>query len=130
MVTDGAHRYPQDGSDAPIRPVLDERPEDLQFAPGQPGRAAGCRHGPDRTQVARRLGGASEHGDPDKSALGWRPVVGGQERGVVAFGVDVTLIGAGVTVRNCLAAADRLAEDGLRVRVIDLYSVKPIDREG
>jgi len=89
MVSDGAHRYPQDGSDAPIRPVLDERPEDLQFAPGQPGRAAGCRHGPDRTQVARRLGGASDHGDPHKSALAWRPVVGGQERGVAAFGVDV-----------------------------------------
>jgi transketolase len=41
---------------------------------------------------------------------------------------DVALIGAGVTVHNCLAAADRLTEHGLRVRVIDLYSVKPIDR--
>ncbi len=41
---------------------------------------------------------------------------------------DVTLVGAGVTVHNCLAAADHLAKDGLRVRVIDLYSVKPIDR--
>jgi transketolase len=38
----------------------------------------------------------------------------------------VTLIGAGVTVHQCLAAADRLAEDGVRARVIDLYSVKPI----
>ena len=39
----------------------------------------------------------------------------------------VTLIGAGVTLHACLAAADRLAGDGLRARVIDLYSVKPID---
>ncbi len=41
---------------------------------------------------------------------------------------DVVLIGAGVTLHNCLAAADRLIGEGLRVGVIDLYSVKPIDR--
>jgi transketolase len=39
----------------------------------------------------------------------------------------VALIGAGVTVYECLAAADRLAEDGIGARVIDAYSVKPID---
>jgi transketolase len=39
----------------------------------------------------------------------------------------VTLIGAGVTLHECLAAADRLAGDGIAARVIDLYSVKPID---
>ncbi|MFE9955681.1 transketolase [Micromonospora sp. NPDC005299] len=44
-------------------------------------------------------------------------------------GTDVTLIGAGVTVHNCLAAADELAREGIDARVIDLYSVKPIDRQ-
>jgi transketolase len=39
----------------------------------------------------------------------------------------VTLVGAGVTVHECLAAADRLAEDGIAARVIDLYSIKPVD---
>ncbi|MDG4822998.1 transketolase [Asanoa sp. WMMD1127] len=39
----------------------------------------------------------------------------------------VTLIGAGVTLHECLTAADRLAADGIQARVIDLYSVKPID---
>jgi transketolase len=39
----------------------------------------------------------------------------------------VTLIGAGVTVHNCLAAADAMAEKKIPVRVIDLYSVKPVD---
>jgi transketolase len=39
----------------------------------------------------------------------------------------VTLIGAGVTVHHCLDAADRLAADGISSRVIDLYSVKPVD---
>jgi len=42
---------------------------------------------------------------------------------------QVTLIGAGVTLHNCLAAADELDRDGIRARVIDLYSVKPIDTE-
>ncbi len=39
----------------------------------------------------------------------------------------VTLIGAGVTLHACLAAADQLKEEGISARVIDLYSVKPID---
>jgi transketolase-like protein len=41
----------------------------------------------------------------------------------------VTLIGAGVTLHNCLAAADQLAGDGIHARVVDLYSVKPIDTQ-
>jgi transketolase len=40
---------------------------------------------------------------------------------------QVTLIGAGVTLHACLAAADELQADGISVRVIDLYSVKPVD---
>jgi transketolase len=43
---------------------------------------------------------------------------------------QVALIGAGVTLHNCLAAADELAGQGLQARVIDLYSVKPVDVEG
>ena len=39
----------------------------------------------------------------------------------------VTLIGAGVTLHEAIAAADRLAADGVAARVIDLYSIKPID---
>ena len=40
---------------------------------------------------------------------------------------QVTLIGAGVTLHQCLAAADTLATDGINARVVDLYSVKPAD---
>nr|WP_189858500.1 transketolase [Streptomyces poonensis] len=40
----------------------------------------------------------------------------------------LTLVAAGVTVPEVLAAADALDREGIRVRVIDLYSVKPIDR--
>jgi transketolase len=40
---------------------------------------------------------------------------------------QVTLVGAGVTVHEALAAASLLADDGVSARVIDAYSVKPID---
>jgi transketolase len=39
----------------------------------------------------------------------------------------VTLVGAGITLHEAMCAADTLAADGIRARVIDLYSVKPID---
>jgi transketolase len=42
---------------------------------------------------------------------------------------QVTLAGAGVTLHNCLAAADQLGQDGIRARVLDLYSLKPIDTQ-
>jgi transketolase len=42
---------------------------------------------------------------------------------------QVTLIGAGVTLHNCLTAADELLGEGINARVLDLYSVKPIDTE-
>jgi transketolase len=40
---------------------------------------------------------------------------------------QVALVGAGVTVHECLRAADLLAEERISARVIDCYSVKPID---
>jgi transketolase len=42
---------------------------------------------------------------------------------------EVTLIGAGITLHESLKAADALAEEGVSARVIDLYSVKPVDVE-
>ena len=39
----------------------------------------------------------------------------------------LTIVAAGITVHESLRAADSLAEDGINARVIDLYSVKPID---
>jgi transketolase len=54
--------------------------------------------------------------------------VGGSKVLRAGRGDEVTLIGAGVTVHQCLRAADDLAADGIMARVIDLYSVKPVDR--
>ncbi|MBO0693954.1 MAG: hypothetical protein J2P58_13705, partial [Acidimicrobiaceae bacterium] len=40
---------------------------------------------------------------------------------------DVTLVGAGVTLHASLQAADLLLHRGIHARVIDCYSIKPID---
>jgi transketolase len=42
---------------------------------------------------------------------------------------SVAIIAAGVTVFEALKAAETLAQQGIMVRVIDAYSVKPIDRQ-
>ncbi len=44
-------------------------------------------------------------------------------------GTDVTLIGTGLMVQQCLKAADILEKEGLSVRVIDIHTIKPIDEE-
>src|SRR5512132_1653197 len=42
---------------------------------------------------------------------------------------DVTIVASGVTVHEALEAAETLAEEDIGARVIDLYSIKPIDAE-
>ncbi len=42
---------------------------------------------------------------------------------------QVTIVGAGITVHEAIKAADALAEAGIRARVVDCYSVKPIDAD-
>jgi transketolase len=42
---------------------------------------------------------------------------------------EVTIVAAGITVHEAIKAALRLAADGIYARVVDLYSVKPIDRD-
>jgi transketolase len=39
----------------------------------------------------------------------------------------VTVVGAGITLHEALAAYEDLKRDGISIRVIDLYSVKPVD---
>ena len=61
------------------------------------------------------------YGADDDFPIGGSKTLRHSERDVAA------LVGAGVTVRESLSAADALAADGISVRVIDAYSVKPID---
>jgi transketolase len=53
--------------------------------------------------------------------------VGGSR--VLREGDDVAIVAAGITLHESLRAADRLAAEGIDARVIDLYSVKPVDSE-
>jgi transketolase len=53
--------------------------------------------------------------------------VGGSR--TVREGDDIAIVGAGITVHEALKSADTLAQDGIEARVIDLYSIKPLDVE-
>jgi transketolase len=63
------------------------------------------------------------YGADEEFSVGGSTVVRGSEND------EVTLIGAGITLHEALKAADALADEGTSARVIDLYSVKPVDEE-
>ncbi len=42
----------------------------------------------------------------------------------------LTIVACGVTLMEAIGACDELAQKGINVRVIDAYSIKPIDAEG
>jgi transketolase len=48
---------------------------------------------------------------------------------VVREGDDVTLIGCGIMVAAALDAAVLLAEEGVQARVLDMHTLRPLDRE-
>lgn len=48
---------------------------------------------------------------------------------VLRDGDDVTLIGTGVMVSRCLVAADELTKEGIDARVLNMSTIKPLDRE-
>jgi transketolase len=51
-------------------------------------------------------------------------------KGIVAReGTDATIFTHGTTVAQALDAADELAKDGRSVRVVDMFTLKPIDEE-
>ncbi len=53
--------------------------------------------------------------------------IGGSKTLQASESDTVTLVGAGVTVYESLRAAEALEKDGIKTRVIDAYSIKPID---
>jgi len=56
-------------------------------------------------------------------------VIGGSKVVRSSDNDSVTLVGAGVTLYESLAAADLLAEENISAKVIDCYSIKPIDAD-
>jgi transketolase len=53
--------------------------------------------------------------------------VGGSKVLRESDGDEVAVIGAGITLHEALAAYEELKSEGILIRVIDLYSVKPVD---
>ncbi|VAX11230.1 Acetoin dehydrogenase E1 component beta-subunit [hydrothermal vent metagenome] len=56
----------------------------------------------------------------------FRPLEGAE---IVREGSDITLVGYNFSVHLCLEAAKRLEADGINAEVLDLRSLKPLDRE-
>ncbi len=48
---------------------------------------------------------------------------------VLREGKDVTIITSGLPVSECLIAADKLAEDGIEAKVINIHTIKPLDED-
>lgn len=48
---------------------------------------------------------------------------------VIREGNDATIIACGVMVGQAVEAAEKLAEQNIYVRVIDMFTIKPVDRE-
>ncbi len=68
-----------------------------------------------------RLGVEAVHGEDFKFELG---------KGVIVKdGTDVTLVATGLMVQESLKAAAILAEKGINARVVDIHTIKPIDKD-
>jgi transketolase len=48
---------------------------------------------------------------------------------ILRKGNDVTLIGCGLMVYECLQAAEILKKDGIEAQVINMHTIKPVDRD-
>lgn len=48
---------------------------------------------------------------------------------VLRDGIDVALLATGSMVHNALQAAELLSQQGVEAKVVDMYSIKPIDKE-
>jgi len=55
--------------------------------------------------------------------------IGGSKTLKISLEDNITLVSAGITVFEALEAHKKLAQDNIFARVIDLYSIKPVDKE-
>jgi transketolase len=55
----------------------------------------------------------------------YKPTIG---KGITLMpGEDVTIIACGVLVARCIQAAEKFAERGVRVRLVEMHTIKPLD---
>jgi transketolase len=95
-------------------------------------------HPSDANQTAKLVAAVADHDGISflRTLRGKTPVrtppdedvrIGGSR--VAVEGSDVAIIACGITLDEAVKAAERLAGDGVHARVLDAYSIKPIDAE-
>ncbi len=130
----GSHAGASIGEDGPSQMGL----EDLAFFRAIPD--AAVLYPCDAMSCERLLEAALQHKGVSylRTTRGKTPVLYGPEEPFPLGGAKVlrksdedraSIVAAGITLHEALAAADELAAQGINIRVIDLYSIKPLDRE-
>ena len=132
FVLSGSHAGVSIGEDGPSQMALED------IAAFRAVQGSTVLHPSDANQTAQLVAALAEHDgiaylrtlrpatpvlyDPDDSfEIGGSRVLRSSEDD------DVAIVAAGITVHEALRAADLLAEEGVAARVIDLYSIKPLD---
>ena len=131
----GSHAGVSIGEDGPSQMAL----EDLAMCRAQPNIAVlyPC----DAVSAERLVALAAYHPGPVyiRTSRPQTPVTYGNDEMFSIGGLKVlrqggndvaTVVGAGVTVFEALKAYDGLKQEGTEIRVIDLYSVAPVDKDG
>jgi transketolase len=128
----GSHAGVSIGEDGPSQMAL----EDFAMATAQPNFTVLCPS--DAVSTERLIAAAAAHQGPvyirttrPKTPVIYRNdepfPIGGLKVIRQSAGDSATVIGAGITLFEALKAYDELHKQGVSIRVIDLYSIQPID---
>jgi transketolase len=128
----GSHAGVSIGEDGPSQMAL----EDFAMTTAQPNFAVLCPS--DAVSTERLVAAAAAHAGPVyiRTTRPKTPVIYSNEELFPIGGLKVirhsasdkaTVIGAGITLFEALKAHDELQKQGISIRVIDLYSIQPID---
>ncbi len=134
LVLSGSHAGVSIGEDGPSRMGLED------IAAFRAVHGSTVLHPCDANQTTRLVAALSEAGGISyvRTLRPATPVIYGPDEEFVIGGSrvlrssdddELAIVGAGITVHEALKAADLLAEEGTSARVIDLYSIKPIDTD-
>lgn len=72
-------------------------------------------------RMPRKLKMAKVYGENSKFEIG--------KANLLREGTDVTLVASGIMVAKALAAAEKLAEEGIDAQVVDVVTIKPLDEQ-
>ena len=131
----GSHAGVSIGEDGPSQMAL----EDFAMTTAQPNFTVLCPS--DAVSTERLIAAAAAHNGPVyiRTTRPKTPVIYGNEELFPIGGLKVvrhspndtaTVIGTGITLFEAIKAHDELKKSGVSIRVIDLYSIQPVDAAG